>query len=55
MTATELATVILVLCGKGTSDYTFDCRNFMVNCAVSSDGSIEKQNVSECIEKQRKK
>jgi hypothetical protein len=55
MNASELATIILVLCGKGEGDYTLDCRDHMVNCAVDSQGNIEKKKVAECIEQQKGK
>lgn len=55
MTTAELATIILLVCGKGDSDYTLDCRDYMVNCAVNSQGEIKKEKVIECTEKQRQK
>lgn len=49
MTITELATIIFLVCGKGESHYTLDCRDLIVNCAVGKNGEIEKSQVDLCV------
>lgn len=55
MTQAELVTIIILICGRGESTATLDCRDQLVNCAVNSQGEIEKNKVEECIKKQRDK
>lgn len=51
MELAELATLIVLVCGRGYSDKTLDCRDLMVNCAVQANGVIKEENVSKCVER----
>jgi hypothetical protein len=46
MSASELATVILLVCGRGESDRHFDCYDYYNNCVV--DGGMNVAAVEKC-------
>lgn len=48
MTIAELATVIFMLCSDKLEDTTYDCQDYMTNCAVDKNGKINKKTVDAC-------
>lgn len=51
MSIAELASLIVLICGRGYSDKTLDCRDLVVNCAVGKSGEIEKEQVEVCVKR----
>lgn len=48
MSVGELATAILILCGKGGADKDFDCYDYYNNCVISKNVEPTMDNLDKC-------